>query len=289
METTEVTLPTGFAVGRRWYRSAVLHALTGVDEEFIGAGGFTSPVNRAAALLVACLIRLGPKTAVEPADVLSLSVGDRDALLLQLRRLTFGDRIPAVLACPTANCGAKMDLDLSVKALLVSPNGKARAVHSSRVKSGGADYEIQFRLPTGADQVRVSELARKDLAAASEQLLRGCIRTVKTNGAQARAGVRIPSSVTEAMGHRMAELDPQAEILLELKCPTCGQDFRALFDITEFLFKELRPNREQLYREVHALALYYHWSERDILNMSRTRRQIYLRMLDDSLNPEERP
>jgi hypothetical protein len=55
------------------------------------------------------------------------------------------------------------------------------------------------------------------------------------------------------------------------------------FDTTAFFFNELRLAAGQLLREVHALALHYHWSEADILNLTRDRRRTYLSLLADAL------
>jgi len=38
-------------------------------------------------------------------------------------------------------------------------------------------------------------------------------------------------------------------------------------------------NLDRLYAEVHHLALHYHWGERAILELSRSKRQRYLAML----------
>ena len=42
------------------------------------------------------------------------------------------------------------------------------------------------------------------------------------------------------------------------------------------------PDRRQIYREVHALALRYHWSEDEILELSRARRRLYLDLIDET-------
>ena len=67
----------------------------------------------------------------------------------------------------------------------------------------------------------------------------------------------------------------------ELTCPECERDFLAPFDTTAFFFQEMRLRREALLREVHLLALYYHWSEADILALTRERRRMYLALLDE--------
>ncbi|MGH7392800.1 MAG: DUF6760 family protein [Candidatus Rokuibacteriota bacterium] len=45
-------------------------------------------------------------------------------------------------------------------------------------------------------------------------------------------------------------------------------------------------NLETLYRDVHALAWHYHWSEREILTLPREKRRRYLGLLAQAL---ERP
>jgi len=45
------------------------------------------------------------------------------------------------------------------------------------------------------------------------------------------------------------------------------------FDIHRFVLGELRTDRDLLYREVHYLAYHYHWSEQEIMAMTRDKRQ----------------
>jgi hypothetical protein len=79
----------------------------------------------------------------------------------------------------------------------------------------------------------------------------------------------------------MASRDPQAESILDFTCPTCGTGGHALLDAADVLFREIGVTRGDLYRQVHRLALGYHWSEADILALSWTKRQRYLDLLSD--------
>jgi len=84
----------------------------------------------------------------------------------------------------------------------------------------------------------------------------------------------------------MAELDPQAELLLNLSCPVCGHAFSTVFDTATFLFQELARRAGNLYREVHLLAFHYHWSEAEIMGMTAAKRHRYLDLLVDALSEE---
>ena len=259
-----VTLPVGVP-----HPDAELRPLTGEDEAWLlDHGGSLLPARRTTLLLHRCLSRLGPLAPVPLDAVRSLPIGDREALLLHLRRLTLGETVSCVLGCPA--CGEKMDLDLRVSDLLVPPAAPGQEQHEAELDG----CTIRFRLPTGSDQEEAAELALIDPDAATELLLRRCLGEPPDGLSPAAA---------ERLSDRMAELDPQAELMLELTCPACGQDFSTIFDAGSHLFQELRNRGLRLYREVHLLAFHYHWSEREILEMSGRKRRIYLDLLADAL------
>jgi hypothetical protein len=107
---------------------------------------------------------------------------------------------------------------------------------------------------------------------------------MKKDGHKIESENNLPVTVAEAISKRISELDPQAVILLKMPCPACKQEFVADFDIGDFFFRELTVHSQQVFREVHLLAWHYHWNERDILHMTRSRRQLYLNQLADALN-----
>lgn len=288
MESFTVTLPNGIASDGKWYRDAQISAVNGEDE--VAIRDFSQgllPVERITSLLSRCLMKLGPKSEVEADDVRALTVGDREALLLHLRRLTYGDKISSLLTCPQAGCGEKMNLELAISDILVLPNQHGEESYEMKLKEKNDDYKIKFRLPTGVDQEAVVKMSGDDLAAASKRLLQRCIQEMSRNGHKVKYENNLPATVAKALSQRMAELDPQAEILLKMTCPACQQEFTANFDIGDFFFKELAAHSQQVFREVHLLAWHYHWDEKDILNMTRSRRQIYLNLLADALNSGE--
>ncbi len=72
------------------------------------------------------------------------------------------------------------------------------------------------------------------------------------------------------------EADPCMDLALDLVCPACEHTWSAPFDIGAFLWEELDVRARRLLDEVHALARSYSWSERQILELSETRRRAYL-------------
>jgi len=94
MRCVEVELPGGMRFEDGWRRDAALRPLSGDDEVSLLEEGRALPMAaRATAVLQRCITRVGSLGPVTPDHVRRLSVGDREALLLHLRRLTLGDNV----------------------------------------------------------------------------------------------------------------------------------------------------------------------------------------------------
>ena len=276
---SRVPLPGGWLIGDgvadwRHYRSAMLRPLTGYEEEWLARHNGVPNAIRTSHILDACVLRLDGQEP--PRDMARrLLVGDRDFLVLQLRRLMHGDRILAVVACP--ECKSRMDVDLNASEIPVESGVLNDPTHQIELAGydGHGGRVIRFRLPSGGDQEAVLGL---DLEAATDRLLDLCL----LDHAAIALGPEEKASLIAALEEHAPRLEPE----LELACPECGHSFVMPFDPTAFFFEELRISAERLLREVHVLAFYYHWSESEILGLERDRRRAYLALLSDTLRQE---
>lgn len=268
-----VELPRGTWRDGAHDRTAELRRPSQGDETFFldGASELTA-AERTTGLLERSVSRLGGRNASR-TTVRDLSVGDREALLLHLHRLVFGESIPCVVTCPGHECGAAMELELTVSALVAPSPAEVYELHEATV---GGD-RVVFRVPTGADQEEAAELASEDVAAAADRILRRCVQTV---GGRSRVTDRLLSELRDSLPPLMAELDPQADIVLQLICPECELGFSAPFDAGSYLEAALRDRRAELLEEVHELATTYHWAEAEILALPAERRRRYLDLIE---------
>lgn len=280
----EVALPGGFEHGGSWRRRLYLRPLSGEEEAFLAEELAGAPPAVRTTALLACCLSLAPGGEPLGADLArALTVGDREALLLHLRRATLGERLSALLACPA--CGQKLDLDLEVGSLLLPPYEHAGAEHETELEAGGARCRVRFRLPTGADQEWAAPLAARDPEAAARGVVERCVLAVRgEDGAELSP---LPPALVEALPEllsgTMAALDPQAEIAIDASCPACGEALSTLLDAGQYFALELTERSEWLWREVHLLAWHYHWSESEILRLPARKRRRYLRLLDEAL------
>jgi hypothetical protein len=271
---TLVVLPRGLEADGAWHREAVLRPASGAVADALRADATgLLPAERVSVLLHRCLERLGRWEPPTLDQVRLLSAGDRDALALHLRGLTFGDRIDCVVRCPS--CDRPMDVELSASGLLVAPDEDRRAAW---VPARVGDREVRLRPPVGRDLEEAARLGVGDPGAAARRLIRACV-----SGPDGAPVDDLGEAEEAEVAARLAELDPQADLEIDMRCPECGAAILLPFDPAGFLLRELAVEADALYREVHALALYYHWSERDILDLPGSRRRFYLELLADTV------
>jgi hypothetical protein len=270
--TVEVQVPGGVVVDGDRRTGVRLRRLDGHDQEALLALAGAPAARAARALLDRCLVSIGGREP--PGDaVAGLTVGDREALLWQLRSISLGDRIAAVVEC--GHCHEKLDLDLLVGDLL-QPSAPG---WSDTFTEDLAGRRVRFRLPTVADQEAVASLARADGELAARALLARCLLAVDDHPPSDDELAAARSAVED----RVAALDPQAETILDIHCPTCGASTAHALDAAEFLVEELTRTGRHLYREVHVLAWHYHWSEGEILSLTVDKRRRYLDLIQDTL------
>lgn len=271
LEPSRVSIPHGVMRDGALIRELRLTPVASDDQASLLDTAESTTHDRANLLLERCLDEDDPAGLVS-----SLVAGDREALLLQLRRLTLGETLDCVLTCTAPDCGERMELELRVGDLLVEAYPDVRATYEvalDGVDDAARPIVVRFRLPTVADLRAATEAGSGDTSPVAADLLARC-----TTGAYG-----LDDEARERIAAAMAERDPQAEIELDLECPSCATPFVVVFDTATYLLQELDARAARMLEEVHALAFHYHWSEHEILAMAPTRRERYLTLLADAL------
>lgn len=207
--------------------------------------------------------------SAETTELASIPIGRRDALLLDLREQTFGRTFTGVTRCPS--CAEEIELTFDAEE--VRRRG-VEAPASFEVTTGA--YAMTLRLPGTADLAQIADA--KSIAAARVALFTRCVIAASRDGVAIDAEA-IPPDVIDVAAAQMGALDPQADVALDVTCPSCAHAWLEPFDVVTFLWTELASMARRLLREVHQLASAYGWSEREILALSPARRNAYLEML----------
>ena len=269
--TIRATLPGGVWVDDALIRHVDLRAIGDADEMQLLEEDVAPPASRATELLERCLVG-------DDVSARSLTVGDREAVLLQLRRASIGDGVDCILRCTDDSCGEYLELHISTEDILVAPYPVVQQTYSAVFDLDGRCHVIEYRLACGTDLIAAAKTAVADPHRGAAEILRRCVTTVSVDDRAIDVDDLDPRAVAR-ISEDMAAQDPQAEIQLEATCPACGQHFSVLFDTASYLLAELEARAWRLLSEVHLLALHYHWSEKDILAMPAKRRERYLDLI----------
>jgi hypothetical protein len=244
----EFELPVGYVdEDGRLHRTAALRKMTGHEEAILADrkmrhnGGVL-----VTELLTNCLRQLGEITPLNRKVISQLTSPDRNYLLLELRKITFGRELEATYVCPV--CGettrAVQNLDdLPVRRL----NGEGAHLEIVvELEDGWEDKDgtlyttMVFRLPTGADEEKIAGAIKDNPSRGMNALLTRCLMTLGDMSSSRREalGTKVISDLT--MGDR-ARIErafrqevPGVDLTQEVECDTCGRAFETTLDLTGF-------------------------------------------------------
>ncbi len=235
----------------------ILAPLRGLDELNITGEG----IGQALILLNALLS--APDSV--PLKAEDLTTADRDLLLAAVYRATFGPKVESTISCSA--CASPFDLDFSLDDLQahVEVAGVESPIQSMDDGTFRLPSGCHFRLPTGEDELAVMGSSAEN---AAEMLLQRCLL----------AGD--PASDGDAVQEAMAQVAPILQLEMTAVCPECGEEQAVRFDMQSFLLNRLKNERRRTAWEVHLLASAYRWSHREIVELPRNLRRLYVAFLE---------
>jgi hypothetical protein len=191
-----VILPGGLVKQGELITTVTVKELTGEDEESLArAWQSTKPIVFVDRLLKCGVVRIGNEPSSETERLLSqLLIGDREALILGIRRATYGDKLD-INGWRCQNCGVSADLSMELSDIpVVTMSDPANdTTFKVPLRKGGYAYA---RLANGADQMVMFE---KDLTQAQMEtvLLSRCVTTVVNAKGTERSMAVFPSMARE--------------------------------------------------------------------------------------------
>lgn len=242
----EVLLPVGYTDGSgRVHRRALIRKMRGHEEallydQTLSAGRLVTELVRS------CLVRLGSIEAVTSQIVAELYTVDRNYLLLELRRITLGDHLPALYVCP--RCGTEISVAQELSKLPVRrlAEGRTLADITLQLEDGYLDREgtlhteVVLTLPRGVDEEFVSAMVEKDPLRAQDVLLLRCLRRFGSlpPAALEAYGIKILRDLTMGDRHRLYQAlndhMPGVDFQCPVRCDSCGTLFQGVLDVTNF-------------------------------------------------------
>jgi hypothetical protein len=195
-------------------------------------------------------------------EIADLPLGTINNALLHLRKVCFGNRIDTYADCE--RCGQRLEVALDAGQLMASM-GKVGAPREFSLRG------FRFRMPASRDLAAIAGDRDPD-AAALKLLERCCVERPETSMAEL-------AELLAEVEARLEELDPAADLNLDVACASCGHRWMPSLDLGALLWDEIDAYAQRLFAEVHHLARTYGWTEPEILALSPGRRATYLEMV----------
>ncbi|HEY0044652.1 MAG TPA: hypothetical protein VGB62_08895 [Allosphingosinicella sp.] len=214
------------------------------------------------------LIALGAAMPeVAPGALAQMTIGERNAHLLSLRRDVIGPLMHAMVRCPV--CREPLEFEQSIDELLdgyAPPSEREFAFVSD-------EYSVRYRLLDSQDLAQAADFGSE---AHTREVLAERALIAVSRGDVAIPASDLPQDIGEALSREMADRDPLAHIAIPLACIECEHVWPATLQILPYLWQELERKAKHVLEDVVAIARAYGWSEAEILGMGSERRQYYL-------------
>jgi len=270
-QSFKVELLYGLLEAGHRHRVAELRDATGHDEAMLAdLGRHATPAERVTAALAALILRIGRIEAPAIEQVLELTAGDRERLLLALCERLLGPEIDLVTTCPSCSEAAELSIRFA-DIMAAHPKTMFSADPHVELDAGGETWAARLRPPTGADL----EYAARNAPRGVRQLITGCVVELSDPSARHVIPSALPAACEDQVADALLALDPAAETRIAAECPSCGHEIDALLDGYALLQNGLGGSH-RVYDDVFRMARAYHWSEAEILSLPLRRRRQYL-------------
>lgn len=206
----------------------------------------------------------------EPAALAWLTLGSRDARLLELHAALGGRLLDAAAPCPACGELAEFSVDPAELAAV-----EDRAADPGPIEADG--FVVSWRPLDSGDLAAATDAG--DATSAESVLLSRCVLAATGPDGEVTA-TDLPERVLDALESALLAADPLSEVLAGVECPACGTEFVVDVDVAGFVWAELRARALALLREVHVLARAYGWTEREVLALGDRRRAAYLELAE---------
>jgi len=246
IEGDPVTLPCGFFRDGKVHTDARIAAMTGLTRKAIAKDDVrNNPIRVTDVILSHCLKSVGPYTAINKI-LPDLVIGDRDHLILEIRRISMGDEVSAGVEC--GECKAKVDLKFNLDELemvKLDPEDYSVVDGEMTYRLNGKNFNALCRFPKGKDQGLVLQMANKNPVAASYGLYVACLLEWgdKKGPFETSFFEGLSVRVIDEFEDAFMSFQPGPIMKMDAPCPACSANIDFTFRGSDFLFRAPKRGR----------------------------------------------
>ena len=220
--STDVALPGGFIAGDgSVVKYAEVRELNGMDEEAISKAGSTG--RALVVMLQRGLVSLGMEAPAKD-DFDKLLSGDRDSILIGIRRATFGDSVDFEFPCPHCKSDLSVSVNLKTDVPIVTLDDPIADRTFTYTSTKGAVLTVG--LPNGLTQKKLLENLDKTASEINTILLAGCVLTINGSPSMGASSVlKLGMADREKLVAEILRRNPGPRLgEVKTTCEACGED-----------------------------------------------------------------
>jgi hypothetical protein len=232
---TAIKLPGGGLLDAdgTMHDDAVVKELTGADEEALSKADATKNMARYVQTITKRgTERIGKYENLDEKLLGELLIGDREMLLLAIRRATYGDEMKLTLICPSCTSAVDASFDLGTEIPIVDFGDEKKRYLDIKLRDGRM---AKVRIPMAADQDFVLGMTNKTVPEMNTIMLARCIVSIDDMPITGQDAVRhLGIMDRRTIVKELNESQPGPKYgEVNLECPGCGRDFPLQIGILE--------------------------------------------------------
>jgi len=249
---TPVDLPAGLLIDGKVYRTVSLVPMVGATRKDIARPEIRRDSIRVAnAIMLACIKEMEPFGRVTGAHLNRLLVGDREFLLLAIRRISSGNIVHFSMSCDACEqpFDSHVDLSTDIKVDTLPVDVEVTALGEGEGKQEFWTFtasdveagvkEITFRFPTGHDQAIVAPAIRANPVDGTYRLMWLCLHsfngTIK-NELPTDLFDGLPLPMLDFIQREFRNHQPGPDYSEPVVCPNCGAPNAMSLKASDFFF-----------------------------------------------------
>jgi len=219
-----------------------LNQMTGIEEEILADTKLGKNAGKLITALLHSVITSVDGKKINKQYLRDMFVGDRDAILLELRKISLGNTLLTIFNCPS--CGEKLqeewDLDLLDTKVAEGTELEITLTDGLRDKEGNVYTDVIATYPTGAIQEQIAMVMKQNTSKGNTLLLQKCIKSIGgVEKISTEAIRRLTKRDRDILIKQIDKDSPGVDFNVSVTCEECGNSFESFLDLSNFFSSNL--------------------------------------------------
>jgi hypothetical protein len=246
---TVVELPAGLWHKGQVHRDVEIVPMTGLTRKAIARKEVRANPSKVTDIILGqCINRIGTFTHISDKVLDNLVLGDKDFLLLEIRRVSMGDTFKSNVTCAACSNDIEVTFHIDELEVIRIKEGEYEVVDEQRtfrIQDEALKIDAVLRYPVGKDQGALLGVSDRNPVEANFKLYAECLLQWAGDKGPFRASFfeRMPVRVLDEFEDQFTKAQPGPVFEQSVGCPACAANIEFTFEGSDFLFRPTRRGK----------------------------------------------